>query len=359
MSMAAVSLILLLILLSSHFARLLADAATGRLDAGVLFSVVGFMALRFLEVVLSLGLFIGIMFSYGRLYVESEMTVLSACGVSEKRLLSYTLLIALPVAIAVGGISLYLSPIGYKATHKIIAEQRNRTDFEAILPARFNRSDEGQSISYAGAVSEDKKQLIDVFMAHLNSEVEDKKPEILISKTGETKIVDTLGQKFLILKDGVRYVGEPGTGNYEIVEFEQYLQLLPEPNYRLAKQKETAGMSLQELYVDPSYEALVTLHWRFSLPFLVIVVAFLAVPLSRAQPRSDRYSKIIPAVLVYVLYVFLLQFVRGQAEKDSGISPMYLWLVHGTFLSLGLTLFNGPTLKRMLNPFGRSLKSAA
>ncbi|WP_417519789.1 LptF/LptG family permease [Marinobacter sp.] len=37
-------------------------------------------------------MFIGILLAYGRMYLESEMTVLFACGVSERQLLVKTLL---------------------------------------------------------------------------------------------------------------------------------------------------------------------------------------------------------------------------------------------------------------------------
>ena len=345
-STIAVSIILLLILLSGHFAKLLSEAAAGRLDAGVLFSVIGFMSLRFLEIILSLGLFIGILFSYGRLYVESEMTVLSACGISEKTLLAYTVAIAVPVALIVGMISLYLAPVGYKATHKIVAEQRNRTDFETIQAARFNYTRGGRAISYADSVSEDKKMLNNVFMASMNDDSKDVQPEILISSSGETRLDQETGRKYLVLKQGVRYVGEPGQTDYEIIEFDEYLQLLPQPDYRLAKRKETEGMSLLQLFEDPSHEALVAIHWRFSLPVLVVIIAFLAVPLSRTQPRRGRYNKLIPAILVYVFYVFLLQAVRGEAEKGE-VSPVSLWYVHVLFVLIGLTLFNWPSITRL------------
>ena len=44
----------------------------------------------FLQLILPLGLFLGILLAYGRLYLESEMTVLSATSMSQKRLLGYT-----------------------------------------------------------------------------------------------------------------------------------------------------------------------------------------------------------------------------------------------------------------------------
>ncbi len=114
-SMLAVSGILLLVFMSGRFIKYLADAAEGEIAAGVLFAIMGGYRFPpgFLELILPLGLFIGILLAYGRMYLESEMTVLFACGVSEKQLLAKTLLGALPVMLVVGGaMSLYISPWG-------------------------------------------------------------------------------------------------------------------------------------------------------------------------------------------------------------------------------------------------------
>src|SRR5690554_1934259 len=90
-SMLAVSGILLLVFMSGRFIKYLASAAEGELAAGVLFAIMGYRFPGFLELILPLGLFIGILLAYGRMYLESEMTVLFACGVSERELLQKTL----------------------------------------------------------------------------------------------------------------------------------------------------------------------------------------------------------------------------------------------------------------------------
>ena len=74
-SMLAVSGILLLVFMSGRFIKYLASAAEGELAAGVLFAIMGYRFPGFLELILPLGLFIGILLAYGRMYLESEMTV--------------------------------------------------------------------------------------------------------------------------------------------------------------------------------------------------------------------------------------------------------------------------------------------
>jgi len=342
-SMFAVSLVLLLIIFSGRSVKYLAEAAAGNLDAGVLLTLMAYKSLGFLELILPLGMFIGILLSYGRMYLDSEMTVLSACGVSDRRLLSYTLVTSFIVAIFVSALSMYIGPQGVKASEALLAEQRNRTDFERLKPARFNELDSGKGISYAQSISKDKQQLNNVFIAELEMLSEKEGPTILMAQSGQTVFDEEFGQKYLLLKNVSRYKGRPGEVEYEVGAFEEIRQLLPEPDYAIAKRKETDGMSTWELYEDGSDLANAALQWRFSLPVLVMVVSFLAVPLSRTKARQGRYTKLLPAILVYIIYLLCLNAARGVLDSGSSPVPGILWWVHGAFFCLAVLLYGGPT----------------
>ena len=68
----AVTLILLLIFLSGRFARYLTDAATGKISADIILTLLLYRVPNILERVLPLGLFLGILLVFGRMYVENE-----------------------------------------------------------------------------------------------------------------------------------------------------------------------------------------------------------------------------------------------------------------------------------------------
>ncbi|MFT5084889.1 MAG: lipopolysaccharide export system permease protein [Lentisphaeria bacterium] len=345
-AMFAVSLILLLIIYSARFVEYLAQAAAGKMDAGVLLTLMAYKSIGFLELILPLGLFIGILLSYGRLHLESEMTVLSACGVSDRRLLFYTMVIAFAVSILVAALGMYLGPQGVRASETLLAEQRNNIDFETLKPARFNDLDDGNGVSYAESVSKDKKQLNNVFMAEVAKGSAEGAPTILFADRGETIVDREFGQKYLLLKNVKQYKGKPGESSYEVVETESYYQSLPEPNYAIGHRKATDGMSINELYRDNSLLARVALQWRFSLPLLVLVVGFLAVPLSRTRPRQGRYGKLLPAIIVYILYLVSLNAARGVMDKGESPVEGLLWWIHFFFFMVALLLYLGPSMVR-------------
>lgn len=344
-SMFAVSLVLVLIILSARFVRYLAEAAAGKLDAGVLLLLMGLRLPGYLELILPLGLFIGIIMAHGRMYVDSEMTVLSACGVSERRILIYSLITSFGVALLVAFFSLVVGPEGVRASESLLEEQRSRTDFETLKPARFHQLNTGRGVSYAEAISDDKQRLNKVFMAEVSERGSENPPTILVAESGETIADLEKGEKYLLLKQGRRYLGRPGGGAYEVVEFDEYAQKLPKPDYSVKSRKRTDGMTTLGLLKEGTVEAKAALEWRLSLPLLVLIVGFLAVPLSRTQPRKGRYGKLIPAVLVYMAYLVLANTARGLVESNDSPFSGLLWAVHAMFFCLGLLIYNWPRIQ--------------
>src|SRR5580692_5694408 len=86
----SVAFVMLLIFLSNQLIRYLKYAANGKIAASVVMQLMGLEIPYLLVLLLPLGLFLGILFAYGRLYAENEMRVMQACGLSTKRLLMIT-----------------------------------------------------------------------------------------------------------------------------------------------------------------------------------------------------------------------------------------------------------------------------
>ena len=194
--MFAVSGILLLIFMSGRFIKYLAQAASGGISADVLFTLMGYRMPGFLELILPLGLFIGILLAYGRMYLESEMTVLFACGVSERRLVMLTMGTALIVMFLVGLMSLFVSPWGMQNVEKIFRDQSKMTEFEMLAPGRFQALKSGQRVTYTEALSDDKKELQGVF---ISEKTKDEKLLILTTAETGTQYVDpNTGSRFLV-----------------------------------------------------------------------------------------------------------------------------------------------------------------
>ncbi|MCC6074780.1 LPS export ABC transporter permease LptF [Pseudomonas sp. GCM10022188] len=338
-TLSAVSAVLLVIIMSGRFIKYLAQAAQGLLDPGVLFMIMGFRMPGFLELILPLGLFLGILLAYGRLYLESEMSVLSAAGMSRQRLLAYTLAPAALVAAAVAWLSLSLTPLGVTRVEQILNSQDALTEFDTLVPGRFQALKSGSRVTYTERLSEDGRELGGVFISELRlSRDGDKKRgiSVLVAETGRQEIRPD-GSRYLILENGYRYDGQPGQPDYRAIQYDRYGVLLPKPEVA-GEVNDREGIPTAELLGsdDPRHQA--ELQWRLSIPLLVFVVTVLAVPLARVNPRQGRFLKLLPAILLYMAYLALLIAMRGQLEKGRLPAALGLWWVHGLFLAIGLLL---------------------
>ena len=121
---AAVSFVLFLVVFAGRFIRYLAEAAVGSLTGDVLLPIMLFKLPGFFEMILPLGLFIGILLSLGRLYAESEMVVLRACGVGPGKLALYVMIPAAVVMVVVATLSLIVAPEGSPDPSLVEREQR-------------------------------------------------------------------------------------------------------------------------------------------------------------------------------------------------------------------------------------------
>jgi len=339
LTLSAVSAVLLVIIMSGRFIKYLAQAAQGALDPGVLFLIMGFRLPGFLELILPLGLFLGILLAYGRLYLDSEMTVLAATGMSQQRLLAYTLAPATLVALIVAWLSMGLAPQGVAQVAKILNEQDALTEFDTLVPGRFQAMRSGTRVTYTQEMSDDRSQLGGIFISEKRLSKEGDKERgitVLVADKGRQEIQPD-GSRYLILENGYRYDGNPGAADYRAIKYDTYGVLLVKPEVS-SDISEREALTTRELIGsdEPRHQA--ELQWRISIPLLVFVVTLLAVPLSRVNPRQGRFLKLLPAILLYMAYLSLLIAARGALDKGKIPMSLGLWWVHGLFLLIGLTL---------------------
>ena len=340
LTFSAVSAVLLVIIMSGRFIKYLAQAAQGVLDPGVLLLIMGYRIPGFLQLILPLGLFLGILLAYGRLYLESEMTVLTATGMSEQRLLSYTLVPAILIALLCAWLSLVLTPQGVQNVAQILNEQDALTEFDTLLPGRFQSIRDGSRVTYAQELSSGRDELRGVFISEKRDVRKPSAKEegitVLVAQTGRQEIQED-GSRYLILEDGYRYDGTPGEADYRVIHYDTYGVLLPKPSIEV-KLGERETMTTRELLNSNKPRMQSELQWRLSIPILVLIVTFIAVPLSRVNPRQGRFLKLLPAILLYMAYLALLVAARSALDKGKIPMAVGLWPVHGVFLLIGLVL---------------------
>lgn len=331
-STTAVTAVLLLIISSARLIKYLGDAATGKLDADFVLLVLAYRIPGFLELLLPLGLFLGILLGFGRLHLESEMVVLRACGVSLKRLVLYALGPALLISALVAWMALQLAPWGVGEAKKIFAQQESRSELELLTPGRFQSQSDGEQVTYAQQLDADTGVLHEVFIAQRNAQGQ---PVLLFAERAEQERIEGQG-RFLVLQNGYRFDGTPGRADYSATRYGQYGVRLPEPKGAL-EINEIEAKPTRALWESQALRDRAQLHWRLSMPLLAFVVTLIAVPMSRTNPRQGRFAKLIPSIILYLIYVTLLTAARSAIE-DGKAPLLTFWLIHGGFLLLAINL---------------------
>ncbi len=338
---AAVTLILLVVGLQNRFILYLGEAVAGKMASDVLLLLMFYRLPDFLLVILPLALFLAILLAYGRMYAENEMTVLIASGLSRRRLLAFTLASSLLVVILVAILSLLLAPWGIRNTERLLQRQDQLTEVDLMTAGQFQEFDEGGRITYAERITgiTGGRQLENVFVV---STTEGRGARtgirVIISETARPEIDAVSGARFMRLENVLQYQGQPGSAEFTIGQFDAQAILLPEPT-GLEEVDEKEALRTGELLgvAEPEYQA--ELQWRISAVLIIPIMSLMAVPLSKVNPRQGRFSKLVPAALVYALYFMLLQLCREQLA-DGRLSPFLgLWWVHGVFLLVGWLLY--------------------
>ena len=319
----AVTLVLMLILVSSTLARLLGKAADGSMPADAVLPLLAITSARYLILLLPLSLYLGVLLCFSRLYKDNEMAALGACGVGIKRLYRPLMLVIIPVTLFMLGLTLYVMPWVANQGQLLKAEIESRSELSGLVAGRFNESSKGDAIMFLEKKSDDGRFMENVF---LHQESDD--TGSVETATRARQYTDKDERRYILFLDGQRYEGQAGTSSYRITEYEKHGVYIPESE--LVK-KITPGNALATADIwnssDPYYQA--QFQWRLSIPIATMLLAILALPLSYTTPRKGRYSKLALAILIYLIYSNLLGVGQTWVEREK--VPMWLgiWWVHG------------------------------
>lgn len=341
-TLLAVTFVLLLIFLSNQLVRYLSYAAAGKLGANILFQLMGFEIPYLLALLLPLSLYLGIILAYGRMYAESEMRVLHACGLSVKKLIGMTSAITLVTASVVFMLTLWVNPWLSSEKEKLIARSISTDNLlDTIMPGRFKVSSDGKRVVYVESVKRGYKQANNVFIADQGAKAADGNGAAwtIVSADKGSQWTDKATQdRFLVASDGYRYEGKAGQNDFKIIQFKKYAIRIP---YSTATSKRQEQESIPTNTLFKNYkksEHAAELQWRFSIPLSVLLLGLLAIPFSHVGPRQSRYSQLIPAILIYIVYINLLFVARNWVELGFLPTWIGMWWVHLIVLSLATIL---------------------
>lgn len=332
----AVTAVLLVILLTNQLASVLARAAEGGFPREVVLDLVGLGVMRNLAVLLPVGLLLGVMLALGRLYHDSEMTAVVACGVAPRRIYAPIALLALVVAAMVAWLSLKGGPAAAAGVQTLRSNAMQAGEFSPISPGRFRSFGGGSAVFYAESAAPDGS-LQRIFVKRSSGD----SYEIAVADRARHEISPDRTLHTLTLFDGERYEGKPGSAEFRRVRFAENVIPVRVPQ-QVQGRSDIESLSTAALFARDDREAQAELAWRIALPVMVFVLALLAVPMARLRPRQGRYARLWLAIAVYFVYFSLASAARVWLGKGVVPAVLGLWWVHALVVLATLGVLYGP-----------------
>ena len=328
--------VLLVILLANQVALVLERAAVNQFPQGVVLQLITLGALQYLSILLPVGLLLGVVLAFGRLYHDSEMAAALACGVRPVNIYAPVALLAVAVAAALAWLTLSLSPA---ATAEVLSLRQTAAQagkFAPIAAGKFRSFGGGSAVVYAEVANPDGT-LGNVFVERNRG----LRVEVALADRARHSVSPDGMTHTITLYDGERFEGIPGTPQFRIVRFAEHVIPLQVPVVNDVI-RNIEAQPTSALLGSTDLEKRSELHWRIALPAMCLVLTLLAVPLSRLRPRQGRFARVWLAVVLYFVYSNLIS--AGKVWLARGTTPevLGLWWTHVLVALLACAVIYGP-----------------
>jgi lipopolysaccharide export system permease protein len=344
MTVTAVGLfvVLLAILFTNLVLKLLARAAGGAVTPDGILALIGFGAMFYLNILLSITVFLTVLLTLSRWHRDSEMVVWFTSGQGLGNVIRPVLWFATPFLVAVVALSLFLSPWAERRRIEFERQLESKDELALITPGLFREFRRAGLVVYVDSINTFDGRIRNVFL-HSVDEGQDVTTVAREGRLNETPA----GDRFIELSQGRRYEGKPGTAEYRMVEFEKLGRRI-EPAELRGLPTSTKAIPTPLLLVADGRVERAELFWRLSVPLEALLLTLLAVPLAHVNPRMGRSFNLLAAGLMYMLYSNCLNIVQSLVAQGKLGFWAGLALPHAVAAVVVLLLFG-----HRLSWFGR------
>ncbi|OQW73320.1 MAG: LPS export ABC transporter permease LptF [Proteobacteria bacterium ST_bin11] len=328
-TVSAVLVVLVVIIVSRKFIKVLAQAIEGNIANDTVMTLLGLKIVVATTTFLPAALFMAVLMVLGRMYREQEMAAISSAGGSVFTIYRAIFMLVVPLSLAGMGLSMLASPWAEAKTEQLMHHDKQNADIRGIAAGRFSEYSDGDLIFYTENVDEEGR-MHKVFVQNKQGE----KAGVVNAEFGWLKNLP--GGLYLVLENGERIQGVPGNKDFTIEAFKEYAVLIEKKVTILNLGREATAT--ENLWVSSELRDVAELQDRFSTPFGVVLLAFLAVPLAKLSPRGGIYGSMLVAFGIYFAYGNLQRV--NHSWVISGALPSwlgYFW-VDALLLILGLLM---------------------
>jgi len=330
-----VTILLIGLFVSFSVARFLTGAVTETLGTAAMFKLVGLKTIIALEVLVPIAFYVAVIHGLSRMNRDQEINVLRSVGFSDSRITYTVFLVALPVAVLSGTLSIYARPWAYAESYIMDAQAEAELNTNRFQPGRFYGSEKSGRVVLVRGKDDAEKRMEGIFHYIKTST----NSEIIVAKEGYQRQITLEQRPRIELFEGQIYrlghtVAKDSTIRFEkMTYFNESDQVL---NYR------RKAASTRSLWDTEQPREIAELQWRLSRPVATILLALIAVSFTRAAPRKDKSDRtFLAAALLFAIYYNLSGLAKTWVEQGVVAAMPGVWWLYGLlFMIVGLRLSN-------------------
>ena len=332
-SQLAILFILLLIFFCQKLVRILGAAVDGDIPTNLVLSLLGLGVPEMAQLILPLSLFLGLLMTLGKLYTESEITVMHACGLSKAVLIKAAMVLALFTGAVAAVNVMWAGPWSSRHQDEVLSEAKANPGMAALAQGQFQQSSDGNAVLFIEGVK--GASFHDVFLAQLRPKGS-ARPSVVVADSGQLSQLKD-GSQVVTLNQGTRFEGTALLRDFRITDFKNYKAVIGHQAVA-SDPTDTEQMSMSTLWKTDTNRARAELHWRFTLMATVFIMALMVVPLSVVNPRQGRVLSMLPAMLLYLVFFLLQTSLKSNAGKGKIDPGLWMWTVNVAYFALAVAL---------------------
>ncbi|WP_330985414.1 MULTISPECIES: LPS export ABC transporter permease LptF [Enterobacterales] len=332
-SQLAILFILLLIFFCQKLVRILGAAVEGEIPTNLVLSLLGLGVPEMAQLILPLSLFLGLLMTLGKLYTESEITVMHACGLSKAVLVKAAMILALFTAMVAAVNVMWAGPWSSRHQNEVLAEAKANPGMAALAQGQFQQATDGNAVLFIESV--DGKKFHDVFLAQIRTKG-NARPSVVVADSGQLSQSKD-GSQVVNLNQGTRFEGTAMLRDFRITDFKDYQAIIGHQAVALDP-NDTDQMGMSALWNTDTSQARAELHWRITLVATVFIMALMVVPLSVVNPRQGRVLSMLPAMLLYLVFFLVQTSLKSNGGKGKIDPTLWMWGVNLMYFGIAVAL---------------------
>jgi lipopolysaccharide export system permease protein len=134
------TVILFTIVMTIMLIRILGKASKGQVDPSEVILLIGLNGIGYAAPILTLSLFVSVVYTFSRMYLDSEMVIWFSSGVSLIKFLKPLCTFAWPFILTIALLALFAWPWSNLQTQFLKDRFDKRSDIERVAPGQFQES---------------------------------------------------------------------------------------------------------------------------------------------------------------------------------------------------------------------------